>query len=185
MNDHRRRRLRRRLENEIDRLWGLLGLTEYSKPSFDFAEGHLITVGADGRLGYLYFERGVKEAERITRDVPELLYWVAADAVCGPGGSWEGRAAALYALDPAWAERWCAELAASVRPERQHEVPVLPPETPFVLRKPAPRPRKPRFAAPAPAVRSGSGSPGHSCERCRPRSTEELPAFPRFRLLGQ
>ncbi|SDT79067.1 Immunity protein 63 [Streptomyces sp. TLI_053] len=182
MNEHRRRRRQRDLENEIDRLWRLLGLPGEHKPSFDFASGNTIGIRADGTMGYFSFERGEKLSERFTDDASELLYWVVRDGLPAHEWLWERQAAALYALDPAWAERWCTELADRVGPEWHHEIPVLPPERPFVLRRPGSRPRRPRRRKPAPA---GSARPGDPCEWCRPRPVEELLAPPRFRLPGR
>ncbi|MCX4757907.1 hypothetical protein [Kitasatospora purpeofusca] len=137
----------------------------------------------------------MKITEWITDDVSELLYRLVCDALRGPEWTVERRAAALYALDPAWAERWCAELA-----EGPHEVPKLPPEEPFVLRPPKLRARRSRIAARAkaaeravraerPPVRLPAAfvSPTRSvdsCNACRVR--RRTPSeFPRFRLLDR
>ncbi|MFJ8429768.1 hypothetical protein ACIQ9P_00550 [Kitasatospora sp. NPDC094019] len=184
MNEQRLRRRRRDLEKEIDRLWRLLGLPGNRKPPFDWASGSSVGIRPDGTLGYFWFERGELVSEQRTDDVSELLYWIVGGALYGPEWSLERKSAALYALDPAWGARWCAELAERVGPERRHEVPALPPERPFVLRKSESRRPKQRWGSRAPLA-SGHGHDVAQCEWCRPLRSEELPAFPRIRLLDR
>ncbi|SDT79063.1 hypothetical protein SAMN05216371_5918 [Streptomyces sp. TLI_053] len=194
-----------RLESEIDRLSDLVGIPEDLRPRCEFRDdgARFIDFRYNGRLRCLSFsERGVT-VERSTRDVSELMYWVISDALCRSGGTWAQRASALHALDPAWAERWCAELAGTIGPERRHEVPTLPPEEPFVLRSPrfrSPRPRRPAPAAVRPATRRPAGagprpaplsaafvSPprsADSCDLCR-KQRRTPKGFPRFRLLDR
>ncbi|MCX4684816.1 hypothetical protein OG401_10920 [Kitasatospora purpeofusca] len=192
MDEDQRAELRYELGDRIDRLWDLLGLPVFRKPDFG--------VCADGTLVRLHFERSVMVREEVADDASELLYWAVRDAMYGREWTWGRQVAALYALDPVWAERWCAELAARVGPERQHEVPELPPEEPFVLRPPKLRARRSRIAARAkaaeraarterPPVRLPAAfvSPTRfvdSCNACRVR--RRTPSeFPRFRLLDQ
>ncbi|MFB8173662.1 hypothetical protein ACFC60_37505 [Kitasatospora purpeofusca] len=199
MDEDQRAELRYELGDRIDRLWDLLGLSEYGRPGFAHAEGRLLVVGVDGRLSCLDFDRGVKIGEWVTDDESELLYRLVRDALRGPEWTVERRAAALYALDPAWAERWCAELA-----ERPHAVPKLPPEEPFVLRPPKLRARRSTIAARAaarakaaeraarterlpvrlPAAFVGSTRSVDSCGACRVRRRTPR-EFPRFRLLDR
>ncbi|MFJ4673104.1 hypothetical protein [Kitasatospora purpeofusca] len=195
MDEDQRAELRYELGDRTDRLWDLLGLSEYGRPGFAHAEGRLLAVGVDGRLSCLDFDRGVRIGEWATDDESELLYRLVRDALRGPERTVERRAAALYALDPAWAGCWCAELA-----ERPHAVPKLPPEEPSVLRPPRLRARRSTIAARAkgaewaartecpqvrlPAAFVSSTRSVDSCDACRVRRRTPR-VFPRLGLLDR
>ncbi|WP_406094100.1 hypothetical protein [Kitasatospora purpeofusca] len=164
MDEDQRAELRYELADRIDRLWDLLGLSEYSRPGFDCTEGTRLAVGADGRLSCPDFDRGLKVAEWVADDASEPLDRLVRDAFRSSAWTAGRTAAALHALDPAWAERWCGEPAW----EAGREAPVLPPDKPFVRRTSEPRPLAAVRTADSGASRCER--PGDSCERCRPES---------------
>jgi hypothetical protein len=158
MSTDERERMQAYLEAEIARLSAVLRLTPWETPGFVRLEGvsPSMSVGPDGELYQRAFERGELLFERTTRDPDELLYW-AFEAVTGylahlwvrdhpeadrgrTNPRWERQVSLLHALNPRWAERWCAEL-------RQGRddcplVPALPPPPP-VFDRPEPAAARP------------------------------------------
>lgn len=66
MDEDQRAELRYELADRIDRLWDLLGLSEYSRPGFDCTEGTRLAVGADGRIELSRLRPG-SEGRRVGR----------------------------------------------------------------------------------------------------------------------
>jgi hypothetical protein len=137
-------RTRRRVEHEVARLAGLVGLPQERWPGFvDRDAGYpFLRIGDAGEYRYLAYERGRLLFEQVTSDLDELLYWAFRDAAHEAAGRWASRNRLdgepfrvtlwrrqfelLHTLRPAWAGRRRAELIASLPDRDEGIVPPLP-----------------------------------------------------------
>ncbi|MFJ8039124.1 hypothetical protein ACIRBX_01255 [Kitasatospora sp. NPDC096147] len=124
IREHRRRA--RYVEGEINRIGDLLGIPVRSRVTLVNRDGGhpFVVVSPSGGYQHLAFDRGELVTSRRTCDLDELLYWAITDCLRGSAAEWPLTASMLYAISPAWAERWRAELAEHTPGE---DLPDLPP----------------------------------------------------------
>lgn len=119
------------LQAEIDRIAARLGARTLQVNQVIRDDALNISVDAEGRYHYSYWERGSANFDRVTDDIDDVLYWFAEGVTFSIGGRYSvGRADAdgdqrramwakqfelLETLDPRWARRQVREMADDLR----------------------------------------------------------------------
>jgi hypothetical protein len=119
------------LQLDIDRIAARLGARTLRVNQLKRDNDLNISVDADGRYHYSYWERGKANFDRISDDIDDVVYWFAEGITAEIGSRYSvGRADAngdqrgamwakqfelLNALDPRWARRQVQEMADQLR----------------------------------------------------------------------